>query len=279
MFSKLLKYEWKSNAKLLWILSICALGAGVMGTLVTRLIVYLDQNAQQVDTVILGTMGLGSILAFIVVALIAYLLAVQFINLFRFYKSRFTDQGYLTFTLPVTPHQIFLSSFLNILFWMLISFAVFCISGLMIAVIGAWDLWQDSYINADDIIDIGQSLDDVLSQEPGYRLNMILTVVGVVIEVLYSIFLIMTCITLGCVIARKGKIFLTIGLYYGITMGVSAVESVLAFIPLLAISEFYESYYIFADVVLCINMAMQIGLAVGGYFLSTSMMKNKLNLP
>ena len=279
MFSKLLKYEWKANAKLLWILSLCALGAGVMGTLVTRLMVYLDKNAEQVDMVILGNMGLGSILAFICVALIGYLLAVQFINLFRFYKSRFTDQGYLTFTLPVTPHHIFLSSFLNILFWLLISFAVFCISGLMIAVIGAWDVWENSFISADDVIDIGQSLDDVLSQEPGYRLNLILTVVGVVIEVLYNIFLLMTCITLGCVIARKGKIFLTIGLYYGITMGVSIVESTLALIPLLAISEFYESYYIFADVVLCINMALQIGLAVGGYFLSTHLMKNKLNLP
>ena len=279
MFSKLLKYEWKANAKLLWILSLCALGAGVMGTLVTRLMVYLDKNAEQVDMVILGNMGLGSILAFICVALIGYLLAVQFINLFRFYKSRFTDQGYLTFTLPVTPHQIFLSSFLNILFWLLISFAVFCISGLMIAVIGAWDVWENSFISADDVIDIGQSLDDVLSQEPGYRLNLILTVVGVVIEVLYNIFLLMTCITLGCVIAKKGKIFLTIGLYYGITMGVSIVESTLALIPLLAISEFYESYYIFADVVLCINMALQIGLAVGGYFLSTHLMKNKLNLP
>ena len=46
MFAKLLKHEWKANGGLLSILSAGALGAGLLGALVLRLLIYLQkQNA------------------------------------------------------------------------------------------------------------------------------------------------------------------------------------------------------------------------------------------
>ena len=47
---------------------------------------------------------------------------------YRFYKNVFTDQGYLTNTLPVTPGQIILSKMLNALLWIIIDVIVLVLS-------------------------------------------------------------------------------------------------------------------------------------------------------
>ena len=48
-----------------------------------------------------------------IVAIAVCCAASLFFMIYRFYKRCFTDEGYLTFTLPVTNHQILLSSIIN----------------------------------------------------------------------------------------------------------------------------------------------------------------------
>ena len=62
MFAKLLKHEWKANGGLLSILSAGALGAGLLGALVLRLLLHIQRQNAQEDTFIWGTMGLSSAL-------------------------------------------------------------------------------------------------------------------------------------------------------------------------------------------------------------------------
>ena len=123
MFAKLLKHEWKSTAGLLGILSLAALGLSVLGTVILRILNnYGDQmsgNGYPLVPVALGTM-----LFFLAVALIAYAVGSRILLLARFYRNKFTDEGYLTFTLPVNCHQIFLSALLNMVAWSLITGAV-----------------------------------------------------------------------------------------------------------------------------------------------------------
>ena len=64
MFSKLLKHEWKANAGLLGILSACALGAGLLGTLVMRGILYMNERMEQEDMAAFGVSGLTSARSF-----------------------------------------------------------------------------------------------------------------------------------------------------------------------------------------------------------------------
>ena len=277
MFSKLLKHEWKANANLLTILSLCALGIGVLGIGVMRGIVYMTELAKQEDAAYLGVTGLTSILPLMFFTLFAYFLAVQFVNVFRFYKNKFTDEGYLTFTLPVNAHQIFLSSFLNILFWLLISAVVVIVSIVLIIVVGAWEPLKEYF---QELQQYEGSLDDIYMEEPGYDTYNVLKLISIGVTGLYAIVMIMTSITLGCVAAKKHKILASIGIYYAIGIGVGIVESILMVVPSIAMtSDYYDQYYTYSSITLAITMGLQVAMMIGGYFLSTHLMKNKLNLP
>ena len=120
MFAKLLKYEWKATSKLLGVLSLAALGVGVVGTSVLKILVvsFADGIGDGLEGFI--PVILIPAMIMIVFALIAYAFGSVIILMYRFYKNKFTDEGYLTFTLPVNSHQIFLSSLLNMLIWLMI---------------------------------------------------------------------------------------------------------------------------------------------------------------
>ncbi len=281
MFAKLLKHEWKANGGLLSILSASALGAGLLGALVLRLLLYIERQNAQEDTYMWGTFGLSSALTFIIIALVAYGFAVQFINLFRFYKNKFTDEGYLTFTLPVSASQIFLSSLVSTLFWLAVSALVLLAAASMILFIGAAvPLKEHSW----EIRVLLESIFGGVDYEPGYRLFSVLQSLSGVVTAVYTVVLLMTSIVVGCVLAKKHKILATIGSFYVINFAVGIAESVLGVIPLIAMGV-NESLYgdgvgaAVLNVTLVLAMVLRIGLSVGGYFLSVHLMKNKLNLP
>jgi hypothetical protein len=128
MFTKLLKHEWKSTGKLLGILSLGALGIGVLAAVVLRLLVTYGEAAWDSDSVLVLVIPmLGMMLFFMFLGLVVYSVGTMIYLLIRFYKNKFTDEGYLTFTLPVNSRQIFLSSAVYILVWQVIS-------GLVVAV-------------------------------------------------------------------------------------------------------------------------------------------------
>ena len=288
MFAKLLKYEWKANAGLLTILSACALGVGLLGAGILRAIVYMSENMLSNELAAIATSSLSSMMVFVVLALVAYALAVQFITLFRFYKNKFTDEGYLTFTLPVTSHQIFLSSFLNILAWLAISvFVLICAAAMMIfiglgePIEGMYEALGDIFINVDEGVDyIGQSMQ-------GFGTFLGLSILEIFVAPVYAIVLLMTSITLGCVLAKKHKILATIGMYYVINMVVNIVSSIISMVPTILLvfngmndnDAFVDRYFVYMALTVGLTLLLQVGLAIGGYFWSTYLMKHKLNLP
>ena len=82
MFSRLLKHEWKANSGLLGLLSLAAVGIGVLATAVLRILVNTAGSLWWELEDGLGTIlvvALGMFLLFAVVALSVYAIAVQVI--------------------------------------------------------------------------------------------------------------------------------------------------------------------------------------------------------
>ena len=74
MFRKLLKYEWKANAGLLGMLSLAAVGVGVLGTIILRVLVnYSDEISSSRVPAVLIFIPLGLLLAFCFLALMVYI--------------------------------------------------------------------------------------------------------------------------------------------------------------------------------------------------------------
>ena len=146
MFTKLLKQDWRARWGVLGVLCLICLSAAVLGGGSMR---YLVWASNQSETMKLPTVlcVLAMVMSFVAIAVCC--VAQLFFQLWRFYKSCFTDEGYLTFTLPVTTHEILLSSLINTFLGVLLMVVVACVSlgGLLLlgfsVVEGFWPaLWE-----------------------------------------------------------------------------------------------------------------------------------------
>ena len=196
----------------------------------------------------------------------------QFLHLFRFYKSKFTDEGYLTFTLPANSHQIFLSSLVNMLLWLLISLMTVLVA-LFIAV--AFGPVKNGFINTDFFLTL-QELDDYFLSiyEDSFTIP---TLIFFLASLVSQPVIAMTCITIGAVVAKKHKILAAFGIYYALTTVLSLLYSVLMFVAMLAMIPHGPETLL--GIIYLLQALLQLGIAVGGYFLSVYLMQNKLNLP
>lgn len=277
MFAKLLKHEWRATAPSMGGLCAAILSLGVLG-MVT--LTALIRRAEELNELAAGSMALSMV--FIYLAIVICVAASGILLMIRFYKSRFTDQGYLTFTLPVSVHQNFLSAFINQLLWtVLVSIATCVAFGLMgVAVYNA--VGADAFAEVKEelkyIYDetIGQAEQTLASVLPGYILQLAVSFV-------YSTVVAMTCLTVGATIAKKHKILAAIGVYYFISMATGMIQNSLTMSITLRMEEMLEGspLQIMEEAsrqLLMVTIPMQILVIVGCYFLSTTLMKKKLNL-
>lgn len=282
MFAKLLKYEWKATAGLLGILSAAAVGAGVACGLILRMISeFLSQSEvrEGVGTLMMAPMMV--VFLFLLLGLVLYTFATEMILLYRFYKSRFTDEGYLTFTLPVSSHENYLSALLNILIWSLLSGVVLILSVLLILTIGLSGVGEA--VNTDRLFstfwESFAGASGELQAMDGYAVYQMLSMALAVVRWFSSPVIIMSCITLGAVLAKKHKIITAVGLFYGLSMVTGVVTSMAEYATILGSYTEQGTYGLGTQMVVVIQILLQVGLAVGGYFLSVHLMDKKLNLP
>jgi hypothetical protein len=285
MFSKLLKHEWKANWSLMSILTLAVVGVGILGTIALRVLVnYGDAITQSESVLVLLLFPLTTLVSVSYMGIAVYVAAVGFVLMYRFYKHKFTDEGYLTFTLPVKTNHIFLSSGLNMVIWTVISFLVALLMYAMMLLCGTA---QEGLFN-DDIVEAFSSLGifmDGIGEEFTELMGagfVPLLILNVLVVPLFSTVIAMTCVTLGAVVAKKHKILAIIGISYGVEMVLSILLSVVTYLPLFIaaiIDPSMESPMLYITLTLILTFLLQAGITVGGYFLSTRLMKNKLNLP
>jgi hypothetical protein len=285
MFSKLLKHEWKANVGLMSILTLAVVGVGILGTIALRVLVnYGDAITQSESVLVLLMFPLSTLVFVSYMGIAVYVAAVGFVLMYRFYKHKFTDEGYLTFTLPVKTNHIFLSSGLNMVIWTVISFLVALLMYAMMLLCGTA---KEGLFN-DDIVEAFSSLGifiDGIGEEFTELMGagfVPLIILNVLVAPLFSTVIAMTCVTLGAVVAKKHKILAIIGISYGVEMVLSILLSVVTYLPLFIaaiIDPSMESPMLYITLTLILTFLLQAGITVGGYFLSTRLMKHKLNLP
>ena len=117
MLGKLMKYEWKNIWKagmlmLLGIFIVTVAGCIVLqmpGGVVSNLVDGNEANAAQTWLVI--SSFTATLILYVIMLLASTWGMLIFLGI-RFYRSMYTDEGYLSHTLPVTANQLFLSKVL-----------------------------------------------------------------------------------------------------------------------------------------------------------------------
>ena len=274
MFTKLLKHEWKTHSKMLLTISGFMLGIALLSGLALRLIISTAANPEGAsDAMALVMIPAGLFLAVAFLALFLYAAGVEFYLLYRFYKSRFTDEGYLTFTLPVKTSHIFLSGALHMLIWTLISGIVLSLSAGICIMIGI--PFGENTITFKDFFDgISEMFTfygDILPLETYLPVIPVTMICGIVIS--------MSCIVIGSVLAKKLKILAAIGVMYGCSALTSIISGMVTAVTTVMFAQgmiTMDAMNIIMPVSSCI---LSLLLALSGYLLSVYLMKNKLNLP
>nr|MBQ8890157.1 hypothetical protein [Clostridia bacterium] len=239
MLRKVLKYDLGAIWKIWLILSATSVALGAVGGVCMRLVENPELNFAFFPIVILGL-----ILSFI--GIIAYIVITSILIIVRYYNNFFTDEAYLTFTLPVKRSTLFDAKILTAFIFNTASALVFTVSLCLMLLI--WPGADGSPMLFYFVQDIKDTL-DIFSHMVDNKIVVWAIVYSVAFVILmlasfiYSTMATFACITFGGTVAKKHKILMSIAVYYGLSMAlevVSLITSSLFSVVVQALQEYPE---------------------------------------
>lgn len=264
MLKKLFKHDMIALSKMLGLFSCIALAAGGIGVIAIRLLG--SATGKYADNQVLSAaFGLfGGLLVFIaVMTLIAYFVVSLFMIARRFYTHFFTDEGYLTFTLPVTQTQLLVSKYLTACIWILITLLTLFCSVLLMILFGP-----------PTIPDLS-TIPEILAYYGFESASMASLFAMLVVDVIVDMFCIFLAISLGCMIAKKHKILASVGLYYVVQMGVSTLSLPFSIVSGVMSMQGNENAYLFSSLG---GIFIEILVACLAFFFTRLILKKRINL-
>lgn len=278
MFAKLLKHEWRATKSMIALLCVIILISGLTVGLSMRQLILAESSevVTASNSVMVEMTDNPQILEVLCILLtMAGMFAIGFcclgavfVFLSRFYKRCFTDEGYLTFTLPVTSHQILLSGISNtVLGMILVSLTAvvgfLIIFGLFMTAIPEQIIWADVWSS---LRSAWQQILVSLHKNSGEFIMMGLSGVFGALATLVEL---MLAVTIGALVAKKHKIIAAVAVYYGINMVLTFVQS---FFAMTATFSQNLSWLLGSTSIISLVVC------VGGYFLMQWLLSRKLNL-
>lgn len=203
----------------------------------------------------------------------------------RFYKTMYSEEGYLTHTLPVTPKQLLLSkTFVAGLWYLFVGLGIIMSIGILIGTL------LGSLLDARVMRELSQILREMeryMESNQSYLFSLIHGIIYMIAAVIITPFstmmILFGCLTVGQ-LSKKYKAFMGILVYIGVSFANSIVSSIVKYLFAYlsdiaykannwAMSSFLMTFGSY-DMILLISL----GLAVGFYFISRFILDKKLNL-
>lgn len=279
MLGKLLKHEWKTVWKvpvlLIAVLMVIAVIAGF-----TFALPIWDS-----EWIGLPLSGVMMILVFYF-AMIAVGVGITIYFAVRYYRNMFTDEGYLTHTLPVTTHQLLLNKVITVSAWNLISGVAVVISLILFLGIMFLSLASKDSSFAREFVEEILSLRGIWKEPFFHGIGSFLVSAGfmTIVSSISGTMIIIASITLGQMV-HTHRVLGSIGAYFAISTVVQGVNMVIMFPLMLKMTvdndflyRFEKSpfaFYTMFDVIMSVVYA---AIAVGLYFLSEYLLRKKLEL-
>lgn len=204
MLKKLLRYDFKAVLKYWWIAALSSVVLSFGGGWCIS--VFSNEKALPEALYVVA----GLLMVIVVLGFAAFSILSTILTFSRFYKNFFTDEGYLTFTLPVKRSQLLNSKLIVSTTTTLLTTLVIIIDVLIMVCVGFYkDIFTGDFrteIPADSIINV---------EYIGYYfLYFIEALALVVLLVVFSTLFMFSCITVASIIAKKAKVITAIGIYY-----------------------------------------------------------------
>lgn len=289
MLKKLYSYDFNAIGRKMWLFTIILLCTTVVGCGAMAALTYIDWDSFDIAA---GGIMAGLVMLVVVsyIAIVAYGVIAFVVIIARFYSNLFTDEGYLTFTLPVKTGTIYDSKLLAGSVWVLITSVVeiVCLAILL--------MFTVTFEYLPEVLSgIGEAFTMFFSTiSAGHIVAFIIELLIIcVISLAYQIVLLYISITIAAIIAKKARFIVGTVFYFLINSAVGTVSSVLMVIVMVALasSQAFDASVTgeFIDTVnfacwefhsqFIVNIIVFGGAVVAGYFVNKYFLKNKLNLP
>lgn len=292
MLKKCLKYDVQSVIRIWWILAATMLGAALIAGLAfrgfTEALSHSDTDSVIQIIAIFGVLGAGLCLLAMVAALVVSVIIVYW----RTYTHFFTDEGYLTFTLPVKRSTLYLSKVLTATLVEVVTVVIFILGICLILLIAPPSAYDGQIINPAAFSGVGELFGSLFKgffglEGGGWIIVWIIAAIPfLLMSQLYNSGLIFLCMTIGSVIAKKHKLLASIGIYYGFTAVLSFVSqfaslflsSGIVSVIFVAASGGTTSAGLTVTAVILVADLIMACLAVLLHFITVHLLEKKLNL-
>ena len=200
MLKKLLKYDLKSIFKLWWI---AAASTVLLSCLSGIFLGPLEGTA----TLPFFAEVLGSLFEMLLImSLMGFMLFSQVLVFIRYFKNFFSDEGYLTFTLPVKRSELLNSKLISGVLTIIAADLVYVVDIFIIV----------AAVNPDIIKSIFEAIIESIKDLGVYFFVFAFEILIIcLLLAIFSTLFMFACITIGSVIAKRAKVMVAIGFYYG----------------------------------------------------------------
>lgn len=275
MLKKLSRYDFKAIFKYWWI-----------GALTTFILAFIGAGCGSIleterelpgSVLICATIGL----VLIVLSFMAFAIMTALLVYIRFYKHLFSDEGYLTFTLPVKRNQILASKLLSGSVATFLTAIVTAINAAIIILATFnkdifYEGWKKDFETGVNRLVVNHGV-----------LNLIIESLEIVSIVILSIILTTLftylCITIGAVISKKAKLASAIGIYYAASSAMTIFMYIFYFFGVNALNDWITALpgkqeYAILPIILLLMVFTLLMLCFVVYTLINWLIDRKLNL-
>lgn len=294
MLGKLMKYEWKNIWKAG---SLMLLGMFIV-TLIGCIALYMlgasdsfDNNDMSAGQTWLMISSFAALLILYVIMLLASTWGMLIFLGIRFFRSMYTDEGYLSHTLPVTANQLFLSKVLVSGLWYLfisVGIGVSVLALILSTVMGVYNIGELSSELAqyngniwaflsDGIYELGRFYEEQMGLNLlHYGITMLLTFV---VGPFTAMIILFGSLTIGQ-LSSKHKGLMGILTYAGITILSSIVGSTVQSVFMFSAGVMSSSsgFSMTSNAAYDINILTSVLIAAVMYGISYYILNRKLNL-
>lgn len=284
MLKKLLKYEFKAVSKTLVPMLLGIFGISLLSSVMMLLNNLISRGSEKSALAIIFSVISGTITVFSVFLLFASIFILIFMLLSRYYKNLFTDEGYLTFTLPVQTKELLVTKLISGFVWTVIGAVVIVISAAyFLLFVTAKDGRLISFEVLKSIFSAIKEFYAIVGTGNGvlYTLEILLMALCGLASQLLLYYL---AITMGSIIAKKHKILASIGMYFAINTVTGTVSSLFMVLVMLidpSLSEsmnslnsmYTTSHYFFWS-----TIVIYLAMGTVSYLICKRLLTKKLNL-
>lgn len=276
MLGKMIKYEFK-QIRFIFLLMIVFILAVTGFALLFGIIPLLNRSYDYISD--LGSVMLGLSVVIYILVIFAVSVGISIYVGLRFYKTMYSNGGYLTHTLPVTAHELLLGKLIPTGLCILLLGFFTCIS--VFIVLGGYMLGV-SFTRLGEVMEALREIIPTVVTEFHNAFNMDLSVfiVIVLINILLGIFaaplLIYVSVSIGQLF-NTHRVLMSVIAYIGLNILITTVSSIIgAGFNTATFMLYAESIYILPSMILSTaqNILMVVFSYMGCYFI----IKNRLNL-